>query len=291
MAATTTAKPGGAVLVVGDGLFGAAIAEAVGRNGRKVVRGSRRPNAGTVPLDLAVDAGAWPIPAGVATTHLCAAITSIAECRDRPDAARAVNVEGTAVLAGRLVAAGSRVVFPSTNMVFDGSEPFARHDAVVTPHTVYGRLKREAERRLLDLGDGVCVVRLTKVLGRRVPLFEEWRAALAAGRPIHPFSDMVLAPVSLGHAVRSLIAIGDAAGRGIFHVSANADISYADVARRLAGIMGVDPGLVRPQTVVDAGLSIEHVPRHTTLAVDSAAASLGIVAPDPWQAIDESLAP
>lgn len=292
MATTTTAKPGGAVLVVGaDGLLGAAIAEAVERDGREVVRGSRRGHAATASLDLTIDAESWPIPSGVATTHLCAAITSIAECRDRPDAARLVNVEGTAALARRLVAAGSRIVFPSTNMVFDGSEPFVRHGAVPNPRTVYGRLKVEAEQRMLELGDGVCVVRLTKVLGRRVPLFEEWRRALAAGRPIHPFSDMVLAPVSLGHAVRSLVAIGDARGSGMFHVSANSDVSYAEIAGHLAAMMRADPGLVQPRTVVETGLQTENVPRNTTLALDLAEASLGIVAPDPWQAIDESLAP
>lgn len=292
MAATTTTKPGGAVLVVGaDGLLGSAVAARLAASGRQVIRTSRRGAPGSIPLDLATDAATWPISAGVATTHLCAAITSIAECRDRPDSAWLVNVEGTAAVARRLVAAGSRVVYPSTNMVFDGTEPFVQRGCMPMPRAVYGRLKMEAEQQLLKLGDGVCVVRLTKVLGRRVPLFEEWRAALAAGRPIHPLSDMLLAPVSLGHAVRSLIAVGDTRRSGIFHVSANADVSYADVAMRLAGIMRADPGLVQSRTVAEAGLHIEHVARHTTLALDSVEASLGIVAPDPWQAVDESLAP
>lgn len=292
MAATTTTKPGGAVLVVGaDGLLGSAVAARLAASGRQVIRTSRRGAPGSIPLDLAIEAATWPIPSGVVTTHLCAAITSIAECHERPETARLVNVEGTAVLARRLVAAGSSVVYPSTNMVFDGSEPFVSHGCIPTPRTVYGRLKMEAEQQLFSLGDGVCVVRLTKVLRRRVTLFEEWRAALAAGRPIHPFSDMLLAPVSLGHAVHSLVAVGDARRSGIFHVSANADVSYADVAMRLAGIMRADPGLVQPRTVAEAGLHIEHVARHTTLSLDSVEASLGIVAPDPWQAVDESLAP
>ena len=292
MTGMTRAQATGPVLVVGaSGTLGAAITAALERQGRRVFRASRRGDAETVGLDLAKNAEAWPLPAGIVVAHLCAAVTSIADCRDQPDAARAVNVEGIFTLARRLVAAGSRIVFPSTNMVFAGDQPFARHDAPRSPQTAYGRMKAEAERRLLDLGEGVRVVRLSKVLARRVPLFENWRTALAAGAPIHPIADMVIAPVSLARAADALIRAGDDGAGRIIHLSATGDVSYAEVARRLAVIMHVDAELVQPRTVAEAGLVVEHTPRHTTLDMSRVEAAIGIGAPDPWQAIEEALAP
>jgi dTDP-4-dehydrorhamnose reductase len=292
MAGMTRPLAIGPVLVVGaSGALGAALAAALERRGRHVFRACRRDEPESNGLDLTRNADTWPLPEGVVVAHLCAAVPSIADCRERPEAAWAINVEATVALASRLVAAGSRVVFPSTNMVFSGEEPFTRHDARPSPQTAYGRMKAEAERRLLELGERVRVVRLSKVLGRRVPLFEGWRMALAAGKPIHPIADMAIAPVSLARAVDALQRAGDAGEGGIVHLSATGDVSYADVARRLAVIMRVDAELVQPRTAAEAGLVVEHIPRHTTLDMRRVEAALGVSAPDPWQAIEEALAP
>jgi len=280
------------VLVVGaSGTLGAALSDALARQGRHVIRSSRRAEAETIGLDLASNADTWPLPPGIGVAHLCAAVTSVADCRERLKAAWAINVEGTVALASRIVAAGSRVVFPSSNMVFSGEEAFTRPDAPPTPKTAYGTMKAEAERRLRDLGDRVQVIRLSKVLARRVPLFERWRAALVAGIPIHPIADMTIAPVSLARAAEALLRTGDEGQGALLQLSATGDVSYADVARRLAVIMHADSTLVQPLTAAEAGLAMDNVPRHTTLAVGSIEAACGISAPDPWHAIEEALAP
>lgn len=281
----------GGVLVVGaDAAIGRSLASALRAEGAGVWETTRRGRRDAHLLDLGGDVASWPIPAGVETAFVCAAVTSTADCRERPDASRAINVEGTVTLARRLVAEGCRVIFPSTNMVFDGSCPFAPRDLPVSPRTAYGRMKAEAEARLRELGDAVSIVRLAKVLGRSVPLFEDWRASLRAGRPIHPLADMVMAPISLDAAVDALRRVGRSAAQGIIQLSATGEVSYADAARRLAAMMIADPGLVQPRTVEEAGLRLEHVARHATLEVSGIEAALGILAPDPWQAIDEAIA-
>jgi dTDP-4-dehydrorhamnose reductase len=278
------------VLVVGaSGAIGAALAASLERCKRRVAQTSRTGCSGSVGLDLSRNADSWPVPSGIVTSHLCAAVTSIEYCQSHPNAAWAVNVEGTVTLARRLIDAGSRVVFPSTNMVFSGEQAFVRHNAERAPRSAYGRMKAEAEVRLLELGDRVRVVRLSKVLGRRFSLFEGWRAALAAGMPIYPFSDMVIAPISLTQAVDALVKAGDSGYGGIYQLSACSDISYADIARRLADSMGADPMLVQPRSAAHAGSIMDRVARHTTLEACSAGSTLWISAPNPWQAVNESL--
>ena len=280
----------GAVLVVGaDGMIGSALACHLAETGLGVIRTSRRGGANTTPLDLAEPPATWQLPDGISTAVLCAAITSTEVCRARPDEARRVNVAATVELARRLVARGSRVVFLSTNMVFDGSVPFVRADAPRSPRTAYGRMKADAEEEILSLGDQACVVRLTKVTGSAMPILAKWREALGRGGPIRPLSDMVMAPISVKFVAAALEGIISHRLAGILQISAAADLPYADVARRLAMKLGCPMESVQPVTVAASGICLEHLPRYTTLDASAMRDRLGIEPPDPWVAVEEAI--
>jgi len=275
------------VLVIGaDGAIGTAVAARLEAAGAAVARTSRRGTSADIPLDLAALPATWSPPPGISAAVLCAAVTSTEACRDRPDEARRVNVEGTLELGRRLADAGVRIVFLSTNLVFDGSTAFTPATAARCPRTAYGRMKAEAEERLLALG-GTTVIRLTKVIGRTLPVIERWRDSLARDEPIRPLADLVLAPVSLDLATTVIAAAAREPVGPILQVSARADVSYADVATRLAARWGASPDLVLPTSAAELGLAIEHLPLHTTLDASAVRDRLGIEPPDPWAAIDE----
>ena len=277
----------GGVFVVGaDGLIGAAVAARLDAAGSPVIRTSRCGSPGSIPLDLAALPAQWSPPPGIAAAVICAAITSTDECRTRPDDCRRVNVEATCAIGCRLADAGSRIVFLSTNLVFDGSTPFMPATAPRHPHTAYGRMKAEAEERLLALGTGTTVVRLTKVIGRSLPVIDRWRDFLGRGEPIKPLTDLVIAPVSLDLAATVIAAAAREPLGPVLQVSARADVSYADVAARLARRWGAAGDLVRPVSVAELGLALEHLPAHTTLDASLVRDRLGIEPPDPWAAID-----
>lgn len=276
------------VLVVGaDGTIGEAVAARLEAAGVAVMRTSRRGTTGSIPLDLAALSASWKPPPETTAAVLCAAVTSTDACRDRPEECGRVNVEATVDLGRRLAEAGARIVFLSTNMVFDGTVPFTPAVAVRCPRTAYGRMKAEAEDRLLALGAGTTVVRLTKVMGRALPVIDRWRGALGRGEAIRPLSDLVLAPVSLDLAAGVIAAAAREALGPVLQVSARADVSYADVARRLAARWGFASERVLPVTVAESGVRLEHVSLHTTLDASAVRDRLGITPPDPWTAIDE----
>lgn len=277
----------GGVLVVGaDGLIGGAVAARLEAAGTSVIRTSRRGSPGSIPLDLSDLPTQWSPPSGIVAAVLCAAITSTDECRTRPDDCRRVNVHATCGLGRRLADAGIRIVFLSTNLVFDGSTPFTPATAPRHPLTAYGRMKAEAEERLMALGSGTTVVRLTKVIGRSLPVIDRWHESLGRGEPIRPLADLVIAPVSLDLATTVIAAAAREPLGPILQVSARADVSYADVAARLARRWGAAADLVRPASAAELGLGIEHLPAHTTLDASLMRDRLGIEPPDPWAAID-----
>ena len=147
------------------------------------------------------------------------------------------------------------MVFPSTNLVFDGCEAFRRSDEPVSPRAEYGRQKAAAERGLLGLApEQAAIVRLTKVLDPEDPLLNGWIAALRRGEPVHPFRDKVMAPVSLSSTVKVLLGVAQARLRGISQYSAARDISYVDAALALCRELGIPTPLIEPLDSASAGL-------------------------------------
>lgn len=242
---------------------------------------SRR--GGPLHLDLSDDPAQWQPPAGVEAAFLCAAVTAIAACERDPAGTRLLNVERTVALARRLEAAGAFVVFLSTNQVFDGSQPQRAGDSPVCPQSEYGRQKAAAERLL---GESVAVVRLTKVVAPDTPLFRDWAAALRAGERVRAFTDLVCAPLPLGFVARALLTIGAARAGGVWQLSGERDLSYAELARYLATQLGANAALVETASAADAGLPPSARPRHTTLDTSRWRAAFDRPIPSVWQALD-----
>ena len=273
------------MLVIGaDGMIGRALAARLARDGYNVIGTSRRATPGLIALDLARDAEQWsPLPASVA--FLFAAVTSQENCRDEPAASRAVNVNATLALAEKLVQQGTHIIFPSTNLVLSGERPYQASDDPYAPQTEYARQKASAEKCLRRLA-GTCIVRLTKVFGRGVPLLRGWCESFLKGQTIRPFADMPMAPLPLDIAVRALTAIAAARATGIVQISAAEDITYAAAARFVAKRLGTAEDLVRPATVAESGVPIEYVPRHTTLDTTRLRSEFGFKPPCPRDAIE-----
>ncbi|NBV46646.1 MAG: NAD-dependent epimerase/dehydratase family protein [Planctomycetia bacterium] len=271
-----------ATLVIGaDGLIGRALVSHLRNAGQNTLATSRRNGDKTMRLDLANVSDTWSPPPGVATAYLCAARTSLRECRDNPAQAHLVNVRGTLAVARRLVDAGTFVVFLSSNLVFDGTEPFVRAEAMPNPQTEYGRMKSEAEAGLLALGDGVGIVRVSKILGPDSPLLGRWRSELHAGHRLFPFRDMVFSPLLLEHVVPLLLAVGEARTSGVVQASGSADISYAEACGRFVECSGKSPLCVQPMSWRDSDADVEYVPKHTTLDSTRAGNLANFIPPDP----------
>ena len=259
------AAPGApAFLVVGgDGLIGKALVRTLRAETLEVYATSRRPDVSdslVVPLDLSENPDELFRDGrirGIAarsrlTAFISAAITKIAECEQNPVRTRMVNVTNTVELGKKLLAAGIGVVFISSNAVFSGLQSFPTEMDSPAPNNNYGRQKAEAEQALLDIhatlpdAPPLMIVRLTKVVDRAAPLIAGWTENLRAGRRISAFEDRRLSPISLGHTVSSLVAIGKAGATGIYHVTGSGDLSYYEFARLLASSLGADPDLVTP---------------------------------------------
>lgn len=240
-------------------------------------------------LDLSESVDNWQPECDVSAAVICAGISKIDRCRLEPEATRLVNVEGVYHLARNLTERGAFVVYLSTNQVFDGSRPNRLQEETPSPLTEYGRQRAEAERLLLALGDSTSVLRLTKVAQPGMPLLQGWVDALRRAATVHPFKDMVMAPVPLSFVVTALEKIIKERVAGIVQISGETDITYAQAAYYLAERTGASKELVQPISVREAGIPAEAAPSFTTLDTRRLREELGLAPPCVWTTIDSAV--
>ena len=136
----------------------------------------------------------------------------------------------------------------------------------------------------MAFGGRGAILRMSKVLTLDYPLFRDWQMRLKSGDVIRPFDDMVLAPVAVSDAVDVLVRIMNVRASGITQLSADRDVIYAEVARRLAACMDASEGQVQPVSCRQSDL--DFVPRHTTLDGTRLKTDFQMVPPDVWQVVN-----
>lgn len=158
-----------------------------------------------------------------------------------------VNVAGTGHVAGAARAAGARLVYVSTDFVFDGAKPggLYREDDVACPLGYYPLSKYAGERLVAPHPDAL-VVRMS---------FND-----DAGWPYpKAFSDRFTSKLKASEAASQLVAAALSGLTGVLHVGGPRR-SYLDFARTL------DPS-VEPMTMADVASGHDLMPLDVSLDV------------------------
>ncbi len=100
----------------------------------------------------------------------CAAWTAVdlAEDEDKRAIVKAVNADGTKNMADAAKSCGSKIVYLSTDYVFDGTgtRPWEPDDRNFAPLNVYGQSKLDGEKAVTAATDRYFIVRIAWVFGR-----------------------------------------------------------------------------------------------------------------------------
>ncbi len=165
------------------------------------------------------------------------AMASIAAAYADPERAHRVNVQGTTTLADLAARAGARMVYVSSDLVFDGTRGGYREADAPAPLSVYGRTKAEGEPAVLAAPRGL-VVRVSLMFGPslsgRPGFFDQQLAAIREGRPMNLFEDEWRTPLSLRAAAQALLDLCRSDYTGILHLGGPERMSRLEMGRRLA---------------------------------------------------------
>lgn len=210
---------------------------------------------GAVRPHAVVHAGAW---------------TAVDLCESDPDRAFRTNALGTRNVAEGARLVGARVLYVSTDYVFDGTADRAytewdRPD----PQSVYGRSKYGGE---LELDPGSTIVRCSWVVGLHGSNMLKTVLRLADQHPVMKFvDDQRGCPTftdDLAAMIRHLVV---ARLPGTFHVTNQGPTTWFGFARGVLAAAGLDPERVSPCTTADMP---RPAPRPANSVLDNAALRL-----------------
>jgi dTDP-4-dehydrorhamnose reductase len=210
----------------------------------------RQTTNGLLPFDLR-DPDLAPLrlrASGHRAVVLAAALPNIEQCETQPEETRTINVAGTLAAAGQAARMGLKVVFLSTDYVFDGETGRYGDDAPPHPITEYGRQKAEVEQRLPALAPRHLIVRLSKVFGLERgdgTLLDEMAARFRRGQDVPAAVDQVFCPTLVQDVVKIIGRLLDLDVNGLVNVCVPEIRSRYELAVELAERMRVPHSRVR----------------------------------------------
>jgi dTDP-4-dehydrorhamnose reductase len=180
---------------------------------------------------------------------LAAAYTDVDGCEINPNLALAVNTYGAVNVARAAVRAGSKLLFISTDYVFDGKKnsPYET-DEPRNPINAYGKSKAEAEGKLSEIHPRVCIVRSSWLFGPGGKCFPDTILKIASSRTqIEVVNDQRGCPTYTLDLASAIIRLCRSGAEGIVHCTNAGDCTWYEFAREIVRQSGLRTS-VRPTT-------------------------------------------
>ncbi len=167
------------------------------------------------------------------------------------------NVEGPDVLAHVAASHGVQLLTFSSDLVFDGTtaRPYIESDPV-SPLSVYGRSKAAAEEKVLAAFPRALVVRSAAFFGPwdTHNFLTSAMRALAMGQSYRAAADAVISPTYVPDLVSASLDLLIDGERGIWHLTNQVAVSWAEFGQIAAVRLGLDPNLIDPKPISELGL-------------------------------------
>ena len=206
----------------------------------------------------------------------CAAWTAV-DAAEEPDNRKtvfAVNEEGTRHIARASRAVHAKMVYISTDYVFDGTgtEPWQADCTEVAPQNVYGESKLAGEKAVRETLESYFIVRTAWVFGLNGKNFVRTMVTLGkTHRQLRVVSDQIGTPTYTPDLARLLVDMVQTERFGTYHATNEGGfISWADFATEIFRQTGQDVE-VFPVTTAEYGLSKAKRPFNSRLSKEKLA--------------------
>lgn len=200
----------------------------------------------------------------------CAAWTNVdaAEAPENLTAVRKVNVDGSANLATACSKNGAKIIYISTDYVFNGQgeKPWQPDEKDFAPLNVYGQSKLDGEKAVSAATDKFFIVRIAWVFGKNGKNFV--KTMLDVGRK-HPevkvVCDQIGTPTYTPDLARLLVDMVETDKYGFYHATNEGGyISWADFTKEIFKQADIKSKVI-PVTTAEYGASVAARPFNSRL--------------------------
>lgn len=200
----------------------------------------------------------------------CAAWTNVdaAEAPENQAAVRAVNVDGTRNLAKACKDIDAKMIYISTDYVFDGQgdRPWQPDDKNYAPLNVYGQSKLDGEKAVAENLEKYFIVRIAWVFGKNGKNFVKTMLGVGKTHPeVRVVDDQIGTPTYTPDLSRLLVDMLLTDKYGYYHATNEGGyISWADFTKEIFKQAGIDSNVI-PVTTAEYGISVAARPFNSRL--------------------------
>ncbi|MBU1912706.1 MAG: SDR family oxidoreductase [Candidatus Omnitrophica bacterium] len=178
-------------------------------------------------------------------------ITDVDLCMLKPKLAQDVNIKGTINLVKKIKEYGSKLIYISTDYIFDGKTGPYKEDDKPNPINTYGRTKLEAENIIRAKLKDYLIVRTCQLYGVAERSFApNSNFALKIihnmqnGKKVYAANDLYSTPTYSGLLSDILIKLIEKNAEGIYHGAGAEFLNRYDYVNKIADIFGLDKALI-----------------------------------------------
>jgi dTDP-4-dehydrorhamnose reductase len=180
-----------------------------------------------------------------------AAIGSVDFAERNREETKKINVGGTEVVIELCQIFKSRLIYISSNAVFDGRTPLYSEASPVNPINYYGQLKVDAENVVRKSGIPWAIMRPILMYGWPYPGERDnpvvwWVNSLKNSKPIKVVDNVLSKPLPAWSGADVLWALIQQNRTGIYHAAGRDHISLYGFALLTAEVFGLDASLITP---------------------------------------------
>jgi dTDP-4-dehydrorhamnose reductase len=178
----------------------------------------------------------------------CAGYSRVAFCELAPTTAWELNTWATRQLADICWNRNIRLIYLSSDMVFDGSKGDYSEIDQPNPINFYGRTKLASEHRLMENIHQTAILRVNLTYGKPraggTSFSEEVINSLKLGNPYHLFSDQFRSFISVKNLCQCVWEIAETGWTGLMHLGGSQPTDRVTFAHKLVEKAGLNSNLL-----------------------------------------------
>ena len=202
-----------------------------------------------------------------------AAETNVDRCETDRNWAWKVNAEGTANVAKACGEMNLKLVYVSTDYVFDGEKGLYTEQDTLNPINYYGLTKLKGEEFVRERCKDYLIARTSVLFGWHPwkKNFATWAIeALRCEKGIEVVDDHFNSPTLADNLSEALLEMVEKDFNGIYHTAGSERISRYEFVVKIAKIFDLDIGLVKPIKMKELKAWVAKRPRDSSLCIDEA---------------------
>jgi len=207
----------------------------------------------------------------------CAAIVNVDLCEDNAELATKLHVETTKVIANYLNSINGRLIYISTDSVFDGEKRHAYCESdLASPLNIYAKTKLMGEKPVQSMGNNGLVLR-TNIIGwtqKGNTSFAEWiLKSLIDNTPLNLFHDVYFSPLTVEGLSLIIEKIIYNPIFGLYHCASSDSISKYDFGKKMAEIFQLSDSNISRISVDEMNFKAER-PKNMALNISKISTAL-----------------